>query len=217
MHIDATLQAMIDQSSGQGAASTDKPSHSSAQSASNASAGFKGSYASTFPGAAPYPDTVEEPSATNHGTSSSCTADTATFDGSVEQEADPKAPTIRWKAKNTTEAKLYVRQMHRRIPAWKLKLCVEALNTRPINLARIAEVTEIQFETDDLVDVAAQCLVDIAKEMESADKSTGVASAATAAPSQSMQGSATSEFKVVCRRWRAGFQDQGSQLRLVKS
>ena len=52
-----------------------------------------------------------------------CAADTATFDGSVEQEADPKeqeadpkAPTIRWKAKDTTEAKLYVRQMHRRIP-----------------------------------------------------------------------------------------------------
>ena len=67
-------------------------------------------------------------------------------------------------------------------PAWKLKLCVEALNARPTNLARIAEVTEIQFETDDLVDVAAQCLVDIAKEMESTDKSTGVASAATAAP-----------------------------------
>ena len=61
VHIDATLQAMIDQSSGKDAASTDnKPSHSSAQSTSNASAWFKGSYASTFPAAAPYPDTVED-------------------------------------------------------------------------------------------------------------------------------------------------------------
>ena len=50
---------------------------------------------------------------------------------------------------------------------------------------RIAEVTEIQFVTEELVDVAAQCLVDIAKEMESMDNSVGATDAATAAPNQS--------------------------------
>ena len=45
---------------------------------------------------------------------------------------------------------------------------------------RITEVTEIQFVNDELVDVAAQCLVDFARESES-----GFASAAAAAPSRS--------------------------------
>ena len=66
-----------------------------------------------------------------------------------------------------------LRHMHRRIPAWKLKLCVEAINARPIDLARIAVVTDIQFVTEELVEVAAQCLIDIAKEMESMDSSVG--------------------------------------------
>ena len=83
---------------------------------------------------------------------------------SVEQETTSKAPAVRRKANDALQARLLVRQMHRRIPAWKLKLCVEALNARPIDLARIAEVTEIQFVTEELVDVAAQCLVEIAKD-----------------------------------------------------
>ena len=37
--------------------------------------------------------------------------------------------------------------MHRRIPAWKLKLCAEVLNASPADLTRIAELTEIQFAT----------------------------------------------------------------------
>ena len=75
--------------------------------------------------------------------------------------------------------------MHKRIPAWKLKLCVEALNARPIDLVRIAEVTDMQFMSDELVDVAVQCLADIARESESTTSSVGVGSAATAAPSHS--------------------------------
>ena len=43
------------------------------------------------------------------------------------------------------EAKLYARHMQQRVPAWKLKLCIEALLAEPIDLAQIAEVTEIQF------------------------------------------------------------------------
>ena len=62
---------------------------------------------------------------------------------------------------------------------------LEALNARPIDLVRIAEVTEIQFVTEELVDVAAQCLVEIAKEIESTDSSVGATGAAAAAPNQS--------------------------------
>ena len=48
------------------------------------------------------------------------------------QDSDPKAPVTRWKARDVAEARLYVRQMQQRVPAWKLKLCTEALHTEPI-------------------------------------------------------------------------------------
>ena len=69
-----------------------------------------------------------------------------------------------------------MKQIHRRIPAWKLKLFIEALHASPVDLVRIAEVTEIQFATANLVDVAAQCLNEIAKEIESANASAGTPS-----------------------------------------
>ena len=47
-------------------------------------------------------------------------------------------------------------------------------------------MTEIQFVTEELVDVAAQCLVEtIAKEIESTDSSVGATGAEAAAPNQS--------------------------------
>ena len=75
-----------------------------------------------------------------------------------------------------------MRQMHHRIPAWKLKLCVEALHASPVHLVRIAEVTEIQFASPELIDVAVQCPNEIAEESKSADVSadtSGVTAAAT--------------------------------------
>ena len=214
-HIDSALQAMIDQSSRQGASAAGEPSRISDPSTLSTTTGFKGSYASTFPSAPPYPDSsgdvnmkssadkrsrespdstlkpagkllktsgVATATSTKDVMSSSCATDSATFDGS--NDAAPKAPTIRWRAKDAAEAKQSVRQMHRRIPAWKLKLCAEVLNASPADLARIAEVTEIQFATVELVDVAAQCLIEIAKEIESANVSAGAADTAAAAPSQ---------------------------------
>ena len=124
---------------------------------------------------------VAPATSTKDVTSNTCAADTATFDGS--NDAAPKAPTARWKARDAAEAKLFVRQMHRRIAAWKLKLCIEALHASPIDLVCIAEVTEILFATVELVDVADQCLIQIAKEIESANVSTGTPGTTAAAPS----------------------------------
>ena len=117
---------MIDQSSRQGASAASQPSHISAPSTSSTMTGLKGSYASTFPSAPPYPDSsgdvnmessadkrsrespdstlkpegkslktsgVATATSTKDVTSSSCAADSATFDGS--NDAAPKAPTIR--------------------------------------------------------------------------------------------------------------------------
>ena len=125
---------------------------------------------------------VAPATSTEDVTSNSRAADTATFDGS--NDAASRAPAVRWKARDAAEAKLFVRQKHRRIPAWKLKPCTEALNASPVDLVRIAEVTEIQFATVELVDVAIQCLIEIAKEIESANASAGTPGITAAGPSQ---------------------------------
>ena len=62
--------------------------------------------------------------------------------------------------------------MHKRVSAWKLKLCVETLNIKSINFVCIIEVFEMHFKIDDLVHVATQCLIDTIKEMESTNEST---------------------------------------------
>ena len=149
-HIDSASQAMIDQSSKQGVHAASQPSHISAQSTSSTTTGFKGSYASSFSIASPYPDSsgdvnMESPAdkrsrespdstlkpegkslktsgvapatSTEDVTSNSGAADTVTIDGS--SDATTKTPTVRWKARDAAEAKLFVRQMHRRMPAWK--------------------------------------------------------------------------------------------------
>ena len=67
-------------------------------------------------------------------------------------------------ANTAPEARLQTKQMHTRVPAWKLPLCIQALNARPIDLAHVAEVTEILFASSDLVIVAAKCLADLARE-----------------------------------------------------
>ena len=52
-------------------------------------------------------------SSTKDVTSKSCAVDTATFGGSIDQDAAPKAPTICWTARDASESKLFVRQMKR--------------------------------------------------------------------------------------------------------
>ena len=180
-HIDSALQAMLDQSSRQGATEASQPSHTSTQAPSSTTTEFKRSYASIFPNASPHPDPSEDvnmessadkrsrespdstlkpegkslktsgaasATTTKEVTSTACATGAAAAEGS--NDGDPRTPTVRWKARDAAEVKLLVRQMHRRIPAWKLRLCTEALNASPVDLARVSEVTEIQFVTEEL-------------------------------------------------------------------
>ena len=107
----------------------------------------------------------------------------------------------RWKARSAAEAKLYARHMQQRVPAWKLKRCIEALLAEPLDLAHIAEVTEIQFVSSDLVSVAVQCLKDIAKEQEVATTIAAISDATTTTchdtqkSSNALSGSLASETK----------------------
>ena len=124
------------------------------------------------------------PSPARDDISESCVAGTHMSDVSTGQDANPRLPTNLRLANDASEARLLTRQMHKRVPAWKLQLCIEALNARPIDLARITEVTEIQFANDELVTVAAQCLADLAREFESTSLSTDHVGATSAASSQ---------------------------------
>ena len=99
--------------------------------------------------------------------SSACAADTT-----ATNEGDDDAieiPTIRWKVKELPETRLLMRQLHRRMPAWKLKARAEALRASPVDLSAIAETTGVQFATEELVDVAAKCLDEVASEMAKED------------------------------------------------
>ena len=83
----------------------------------------------------------------------------------VEQTGCAKQQTGNRKlANNAPEARLLIRQMHARVQAWKLQPCVQALSARPIDLAYIAEVTDILFASEELVSVSAKCSADLARE-----------------------------------------------------
>ena len=60
VHVDPALQAMLDQSLLQGVTTVDQAAHTSATAASSMLSEFKGSYASMFPIAPPYPDSSED-------------------------------------------------------------------------------------------------------------------------------------------------------------
>ena len=113
-------------------------------------------------------------------TPSACAVHTSTCDEG--KDAAPEIPTIRWRAREVAETRFLMRQLQNRMPAWKLKTCIEILRTTPVHLAMIGEVTGIQFGTVELVKVAVQCLDEIASEADAAN-STDTSVAAAAVPS----------------------------------
>ena len=128
------------------------------------------------------------PAPARHDISESCVADTHIPDVRAGQNVPLRFPTNPTMANDASEARLLTGQMHKRVPAWKLQLCIEALNASPIDQARITEATENQFANDKLVIVATQYLADLARESESMSPSTEHVGAASAASSQARRG-----------------------------
>ena len=119
---------------------------------------------------------------TENVTSSVCAASIARCDES--NDAAPEIPTARWRAREVAETRLLMRQLQNRMPAWKLKTCNEALRVIPVDLARIVEVTGIQFDTVELVEVAVKCLDEIATELAFVDAFIDTSGATAAASSR---------------------------------
>ena len=74
--------------------------------------------------------------------------------------------TIRWNVREKSEVRQTMWRLHHCSPAWKLKVCIDAMKTRPVDLSRLAQETSVQFASVELVETAANCLDEITKEME---------------------------------------------------
>ena len=176
VHIDPALQALIDKSSSPVVPAANPPSYFSAQSSTSTATGFKGSYASVDAEETPLPDSKgdvtmessadkrsrESPDSTlksegkslktsgvAKATESEDNISASASDATMTEEPQhnhPETPVAQWKAKNADETRLHIRQMHRRLPAWKLKVCVEALQADRIDLESITKVTGISLQ-----------------------------------------------------------------------
>ena len=97
----------------------------------------------------------EQPTTPEQGTHAEDVSDKSNPD---QESVAMQGVTIRRAARTRDEAKLQVMGMHRRTPAWKLPKCIKVVNRQPLDLDCIAEVTEIQFASTELVEVTAKCL-----------------------------------------------------------
>ena len=91
----------------------------------------------------------------------------------------PEPPTVRWKVKENSEIRPLMWQLQHRMPAWKLKACVDALQVRPVDLAVLIETTGVQFASAELVEVTAKCLEEITKEVARDESDTSGTTAVT--------------------------------------
>ena len=73
--------------------------------------------------------------------------------------------TIRWNVREQSEVKPTMWRLHHCSPAWKLKICIDAMKARPVDLSSLAQETSVRFASVELVEMAA-CLDEITKEME---------------------------------------------------
>ena len=117
--------------------------------------------------------------------------DNTSVDCDAEKDESTKQHTAtRCIANNAPEARLQTRA-HTAVYQHKLSKCVQALNAQPIDLMRIAEVTEIQLASNDLVVIAAKYLGELSE-----------ASSEEAAPGQSGGDAAASNLHQVQLRAR---------------
>ena len=79
--------------------------------------------------------------------------------------------TIRWNVKEKSEVRPTMWRLYHSSPAWKLKICIDALKARPVDLSSLAETTSVRFASVELVEMAAHNLEKIAAEMKQNDVS----------------------------------------------
>ena len=81
-------------------------------------------------------------------------------------EPDIPPQTVRWNVRNKEEVRMIMLRLHRSSPDWKLKICIEAMKVRPIDLSLLAKETSVMFASNELVEMAACCLEKMTAEMK---------------------------------------------------
>ena len=169
VHIDPTLQAMIDQSlkvhsagfkGSQGMGSeTDPPFPSSTEDVTMEPTADKRSRES--------PDSTLKPEGKSLKTSGvasatvETTANVCAVDTEVPDTGNPQVPTIRWKPKSIPEARSLMWKVHQCMPAWKSQKLIESVKAEHVDLTTSAEATGILVESRDMLEKAVKCLEEI--------------------------------------------------------
>ena len=99
-------------------------------------------------------------------TSETATAATVTDTVEVSTVGNAKPSNVTRRPKTIPEAKLLMREVHQRMPAWKADKLIEFYKTDQADLAALGEATGILFESKEMMSEAVQCLERIRKEKD---------------------------------------------------
>ena len=91
---------------------------------------------------------------------------TSAITATATDQSAIKPQTIRWNVKEKTEVGPTMWRLHRSLPAWKLKICIDAMKVRPVDLSSLAQRTSVKFASTELVEMAVHCLDEITAEMK---------------------------------------------------
>ena len=106
----------------------------------------------------------------------------------VQHDIEPQ--TIRWNVREEAEIRPTMWRLYHSSPAWKLKMCVDAMKVRPIDLSSLGQMTRVRFASDELVETAVDCLEGIIAESKQDDASQQVTSESVEAPTKDQASSA---------------------------
>ena len=81
-------------------------------------------------------------------------------------QSDIEPQSIRWSVREKTEVRPTMWRFHHSSPAWKLKICVDAMKVRPVDLSSLAQETGVKFASVELVEMAVRCLDEITAEIK---------------------------------------------------
>ena len=212
MHIDPALQALIDQSAQVAPNAASQAYAGKDPATSDSTAEFKGSqlpvcnFEPPFPTSVPdvcmessvdkrsreSPDSTLKPEHKSLQTSGVAVATeeepivfgTCAIAATTADQSEIEPRTIRWNVKEKTEVRPTMWRFHHSSPAWKLKICVDAMKVRPVDLSSLAQTTSVKFASVELVEMAVHWLEEITAEMKKDDTSQQVTSGSAEASTE---------------------------------
>ena len=94
------------------------------------------------------------------------TGGTSAVAASAASQSDAEPPTVRWNVREKAEVRTTMWRFRHSTPAWKLKICINAMKVRPLELSSLAKETGVKFASVELVEMVVCCLEEIAAEIK---------------------------------------------------